>query len=367
MVERKANGASSAALDRFRLIPFGEIVPRREGNYVVKGLIPHGLTVAWGPPKSGKSFWAFDVAVHVALGWRYRDHKVTAGAVCYLAFEGAHGFGARVEAFRQAKLADDHEPPPFYLMGERLDLIGDHPALIERIRQQWRGTAGHCRAGHAEPVPGRLGKLGRGYNRIHRRGRRDPEAFDCSALIVHHCGMDGTRPRGHTSLTGACDAQLAVKREGDGGVFSVTVEFNKDGPEGEVIACRLETVDIGEDEDGDEMRSCVVVEADHVPSAKRTSLSPKQRRAMDALNNLIADHGMPAPDAQHYPAGARVVSVETWREQLGSAGILNTGNPRQAWTRIHDDSLMRAPSPNGTGWCGPFDQPRPEKFPNEVH
>ncbi len=337
MVERKANGASSAALDRFRLIPFGEIVPRREGNYVVKGLIPHGLTVAWGPPKSGKSFWAFDVAVHVALGWRYRDHKVTAGAVCYLAFEGAHGFGARVEAFRQAKLADDHEPPPFYLMGERLDLIGDHPALIERIRQQ---------LGEVRPVIVVLDTLNRSLAGSESSdedmtayiGAADAirEAFDCSALIVHHCGVDGTRPRGHTSLTGACDAQLAVKREGDGGVFSVTVEFNKDGPEGEVIACRLETVDIGEDEDGDEMRSCVVVEADHVPSAKRTSLSPKQRRAMDALNNLIADHGMPAPDAQHYPAGARVVSVETWREQLGSAGILNTGNPRQAWTRIHD-------------------------------
>jgi RecA-family ATPase len=24
------------------------------------------------------------------------------------------------------------------------------------------------------------------------------EAFDCTVVIVHHCGIDGTRPRGHT-------------------------------------------------------------------------------------------------------------------------------------------------------------------------
>jgi RecA-family ATPase len=38
------------------------------------------------------------------------------------------------------------------------------------------------------------------------------DEFDCVVPIVHHCGIDGTRPRGHTSLTGAADAQVAVKR-----------------------------------------------------------------------------------------------------------------------------------------------------------
>ena len=38
------------------------------------------------------------------------------------------------------------------------------------------------------------------------------ETFDCAVLIVHHCGIK-LRPRGHTSLTGAADAQLAVKRD----------------------------------------------------------------------------------------------------------------------------------------------------------
>ena len=37
-------------------------------------------------------------------------------------------------------------------------------------------------------------------------------AFGCVVSIVHHCGVQGSRPRGHTSLTGADDAQIAVER-----------------------------------------------------------------------------------------------------------------------------------------------------------
>ena len=36
------------------------------------------------------------------------------------------------------------------------------------------------------------------------------EKFDCVVAIVHHCGVDGTWPRGHTALGGAVDAQLAA-------------------------------------------------------------------------------------------------------------------------------------------------------------
>jgi len=64
------------------------------------------------------------------------------------------------------------------------------------------------------------------------------EAFQCAVVIVHHCGIDGTRPRGHTSLTGAVEAQLAVKRDTANQVI-VSVEHMKDGPEGDVIAFRL--------------------------------------------------------------------------------------------------------------------------------
>lgn len=54
------------------------------------------------------------------------------------------------------------------------------------------------------------------------------ETFDCSVLVIHHCGINDSRPRGHTSLTGAADAQLSVKRDFTGNIL-VTAEFMKDG------------------------------------------------------------------------------------------------------------------------------------------
>ena len=103
------------------------------------------------------------------------------------------------------------------------------------------------------------------------------DAFSCSVIIVHHCGINDTRPRGHTSLTGAADAQLAVKRDINGNI-GVTVEFLKDGEAGETIASKLESVEVGTDEDGDTITSCFVVEADQPTTtmAKGPRLTPNQ-------------------------------------------------------------------------------------------
>ena len=57
--------------------------------------------------------------------------------------------------------------------------------------------------------------------------------LNCVVIIVHHCGIVGSRPRGHTSLTGACDGQIAVERD-DNGTISIKVEFMKDDEAGAI-------------------------------------------------------------------------------------------------------------------------------------
>src|SRR5262249_20878294 len=55
----------------FPLTAFKDIkLDLKRRHYLVKGLIPRtGIVVIWGPPKCYKSFWATDVALHIALGW----------------------------------------------------------------------------------------------------------------------------------------------------------------------------------------------------------------------------------------------------------------------------------------------------------
>jgi AAA domain len=109
-------GAKTAAIDgaRFQLIPFDKIAFDTTPAYLVKGLIPRvGLCVFWGSPKCGKSFLVFDLLMHVALDWPYRERRVQQGAVIYCAFEGQTGVRNRVEAFRQRKLVEGAGGVPY--------------------------------------------------------------------------------------------------------------------------------------------------------------------------------------------------------------------------------------------------------------
>jgi RecA-family ATPase len=106
--------------------------------YLAKGLIPSGgLTVLWGPPKCGKSFWTFDLMMHVARGIPYRGRRVQQGIVVYVALEGDKGFRRRIEAYkRHHGLAD----APFYLITDPIDLVRDHKTLIDNIKEQTPDT-----------------------------------------------------------------------------------------------------------------------------------------------------------------------------------------------------------------------------------
>jgi RecA-family ATPase len=122
---------------RFTLTRFADIKPLEGEDYCVKGFLPRsGLAVVWGPPKCGKSFWVFDLLMHVALGWRYRGRRVRQGPVVYVCLEGAQGFRKRAEAFRQAKLANREDDPPFFLTTAPLSLAADHQGLIADIKRQ---------------------------------------------------------------------------------------------------------------------------------------------------------------------------------------------------------------------------------------
>jgi hypothetical protein len=331
----------------FELVPFDKLVPGTAVSSLVKGLIPRqGITVAWGPPKCGKSFWVFDLAMHIALGRMYRERKVISGPVVYCAFEGAHGFNARAEAFRRQHNISSHTAVPFYLMGTRIDLVKDHQGLIESIRDQ---------AGETNPVCVTLDTLNRSLagsessdedmtaylNAADAIG----EAFGCAVIIVHHCGVDGTRPRGHTSLTGTVYAQLAVKRDASDNVL-VTVECMKDGPEGEMIASRLNTIELGTDDDGDPITSCAVVPVnkEDIKDAPKRKLTPVQMLAMRALTEALAgDQSRSAPPSWNMPQGVRVVPTEVWKDEMYSNGTLDRDaiNPRMVYSRLRKDLVAR--------------------------
>jgi hypothetical protein len=290
---------------RIKLVPFNKIRLSTERRYLVKGIIPHpGLTVIWGPPKSGKSFWTSDVVLHAALGWEYRERRVKQGSVVYCCFEGQSGIQARVEAFRQRFLTEEVEDVPFFLQPVTMDLVKEHGELIAAIRNV-----------NQVPVAVVLDTLNRSLvgsessdedmSAYVRATDAIRDAFNCSVLVVHHCGVSGDRPRGHTSLTGAAEAQLAVKKDLNENVI-VTVEYMKDGKNGDTIVSRLELVEeVGLDEDGDRITSCVVVPSEtQAATENATKLTQNQRTFFDVLARA-----------------GRPLSAEEWAELADEAGL----------------------------------------------
>ena len=144
---------------------------------------------------------------------------------------------------------------------------------------------------------------------------------------MHHSGYSAERPRGHSSLVGALDIQISVKRDAADNIVT-ELELAKDDAIGQQVVSRLRVVEIGRDDDGDPVTSCVIEAADdRAPRPRRPShpqgapLPKSAKVALQAFDKALADVGEQAPGSNHIPRSARVVTVERWREYAFRSGI----------------------------------------------
>ena len=327
---------------------------------LVEDLIPAGgLIVVWGPPKCGKTFWTLDLVAHIALGIPYgrSERVVEQGCVCYIAAEGEAGIKTRTVAFRQKRLLNG-EDPPLYLMVTSLDLVHQIDELIAAIGSQLQDgckvivvdTLNRTIAG-SETKDEDMGHYVQAAERLR-------EAFNCTVIIIHHCGVAGDRPRGHSSLSGAVDAQISIQKDADGTILA-TLEMMKDGPDGKMMRCRLEAVEVGTDTRGKPITSCVVEHIDAAASndsdSKPRRLSAAQKRAVDMLIEAIDAGGELPPASNHIPPNTRCVNEDTWRDYCYQGGISSGGQDakRIAFTRAADGLIGNRVVGSWAGWVWP--------------
>ena len=278
---------------RFKLLRYRDLRPGiNDQDYLIDELLPaEGIVMVWGKFKCLKTFLLYDMMLHIAKGWEYRDRATRQGLAIYCAFEGAHGFPKRTEAQRRYyKLADDDDVP-LRVMACPTNLIKDHPRLIADIREQL--------APDEKPAAVVLDTLNRSLIGSESKdadmaayifaATAIREAFKCLVIVIHHCGWDETRPRGHSSLPGAVDGQLAIVRDGD--AVTLLVEFLRDGPEGAEIHSAVKVIEVGQDVTGKMLTSLVVVAANR-PAQSSIRTWPKSLLVLRrALKTMLASHG----------------------------------------------------------------------------
>ena len=100
----------------------------------------------------------------------------------------------------------------------------------------------------------------------------------------------------------------------------------KDGPYGDVIASALEVETVGQDEDGEDITSCVVVPTDAQTSSKR-DIPKSARTAFKLLEKAIEDTDEPAPTSNHIPRGTRTSSICLWRRYCYAGMVAESDKP----------------------------------------
>jgi hypothetical protein len=329
----KAPAGRATAL-RFKLLAFADVViDCTARRYLVKNLLPNsGLTVIWGPPKCGKSFWVMDLALHVALGWEFYGRRVQQAIVVYVALEGQAGMPDRIEAFRTHHgITGD---VPFYLVLTRLNLIADASKLVADIKAQLGDGITPGLVVLDTLNRSLVGSESKDEDMAKYLAAADlvADQLKSATALIHHCGIDATRPRGHTSLTGSVECQIAVKRSESGHV-ETEVEFAKDFAEGAKTVSTLELKVVGTDPDGDDMTSLVVLPSDHAVGRGRPkeNIRPALQKALEALQNVLA-----GDQITMLPGNRRAAHRDHWAAECNTRGLIDlSGNGKSAKTLMN--------------------------------
>lgn len=294
-------------------------------GYTVKWLLPaQGVVLLYGESGSLKSFSMFSCGVHISEGWRFDGRRVKRRPVYYLSLEGAGGQGKRVRGFKAwARIAGKPELKGdfrFWLHGFALKALDQCKALINAILD----------AGHQGAVV-IVDTLSQSTVGLDENSSQMAEAINNATMIadaigglvilVHHLGKDTSKgPRGHSSLIGNVDCAISVTKDGDGVLW--TVKKSKDEAEGQTVWFKVHVIDLGLDEDGDPVTTCVTEPSQRERpkgSAVAEVLKPNSEAEKGFQNFLLALH----------ETKTEGVHIEDWRKVFYAKSTADSPNTKR--------------------------------------
>ena len=171
------------------------------------------FAVIYGPTGSRKSFVAMDLGLSVAAGIDWYGIPTTQGTVIYEAGEGAGTLLDREAAWRTARHV--HEPLPIHWLPIGLRLMDEEWSdAMETVAAEIRPALIVIDTLHRS-MPGGDENTAKDMGLVIDACTRMSQASGGCVLLVHHTGWNETRQRGSSSLKGAIDTEIEVKRTGD--------------------------------------------------------------------------------------------------------------------------------------------------------
>ncbi|WP_321419351.1 AAA family ATPase [uncultured Desulfobacter sp.] len=299
-------------------------------DWLIKGFLEKDtLSMFFGDPGCGKTFFGVDISCSVATGKLFHDRIVFQGPVLYLAGEGHNGLKRRFRAWeiRHQVALDD---APIY--------VSNGPGCFCDAAGA-KMVAAAIEASEVKPVAVIVDTVARNFGPGDENSTQDMTAFingldlirtqyGCAVILIHHTGhADKSRGRGAMALKGALDAEYRLDKD-DMGVVRMDCTKMKDFEPPHPTAFRINTVELGIfDEDGQEITSAVLDSAIYEPPAKKGSQGrgKNQTVALEMLDTLYQEHRDNLTNSNFDPSTARV-TVDDWRDRCIDAGM-----SRQSW------------------------------------
>lgn len=289
-------------------------------RYLVKGLIePSSFVLIYGPSGSGKSFFTADIAQHIATGQQWRGKKVNQALVVYVASEAGGSIIRRFIAWRDNRLGETAERVPLAILTRSPNLIAgtDGGKLKEQLAHMqdeaqmpigWVVFDTLSRA-----IPGGDENNAQDMTKVIGHADYLRDSFKCSTAFVHHSGKNADAgARGHSSLFAAADLVIRVSDH------IGNVEKVRDGVSGEQFPFSLQPVDLGTDQDGDEVTTCLLShDGSSIPSKPNLKgIGKNQRLVLEYLRPLVAEKGERNPGTSVIPKGVLVASFNDLCERM---------------------------------------------------
>jgi RecA-family ATPase len=316
--------------------------PQLSSNYLMKGWFGEGqMSVIYGPSNVGKSFFVLDIAWHISANEAWNNNKVSGGSVLYLATEGGMAFHNRVVAMRQhysfhkdVKLAV--RPSPVNMLDADVDMnvLAKLCREVSRIHGTVKmiviDTLSRAMSGANENSPEDMTKFIGNCDQLR-------ELTGAHVATVHHSGKDkAAGARGHSSLRAATDTEIELDYNEETGLRTAKATKQRDLETGAIFNFKLKVIELGQDDDGDAVTTCVIEKAssEEVEEASRPQIKGKNQTLLRSVFKQLRSEGLgnPNPGGVGWPEprAYHVISEETVKDHfIGKCS--SASNPKTSY------------------------------------
>lgn len=276
---------------RYKLTPAHQLTDLPPTKWQIKKIMPARDVVAiYGAPGAGKSFMALDMAAAIAEGRDWMGYRTKPAVVVYVVLEAANGFSGRLKAWQmhhQRQLPDDLQviTGSAFALSSPKDIADLIASIQSTVSENHSGlvifidTLARAMGTFEENSNDDMGRVVAACDVI-------AKALRSTVAAVAHPGKDSAKGmRGGSALLGGLDTVIQLEKD-DTGLRTWKIEKQKEGEDGLTGCFTLKVIQIGTDEDGDEITSAVVIEAD---ASELQNCAIQEPKALTAYRKYFED------------------------------------------------------------------------------